>query len=307
MKHLLFLLLICPFCIEGSRAQSLPERLGYPKDTKLLIIHADDLGVSHAENAASIAAFERGLVNSGSIMVPCPWFPEIAAYARAHPEADLGLHLTLTSEWKQYKWGPVVAGEQTAGLVDAQGYFFDNTTSVATKASPDEVEREIRAQIERAKQFGVDPTHFDAHMAGMFVRPEFFKLYLDLSHEYRVPVLIVKEIFTRLNINQNNYVTDQDVVLDQLFMAEPADYAAGMEAYYTRVLKEVQPGLSCLLIHVAYDNAEMQAVTVDHPDYGAAWRQADFDFFTGAKCRQLLKEQNIRLITWREIRDKLYR
>src|SRR5512138_604011 len=108
MKKQLAILLFCfytPFAF--GQTKTVAERLGYPKDAKLVIIHSDDLGVSHSENAASIAAMEKGSVSSASIMVPCPWMPEIAAYAQAHPSADLGLHITLTSEWKYYKWGPV--------------------------------------------------------------------------------------------------------------------------------------------------------------------------------------------------------
>src|SRR5258705_865814 len=113
-----------------SQAKTIQERLGYPKDEKLVIIHADDLGVSHSENAASTAALEKGSVSSASIMVPCPWFPEIAAYAESHPAADLGLHITLTSEWKYYKWGPVTAKEKVPGLINKNGFLYSSVDSV---------------------------------------------------------------------------------------------------------------------------------------------------------------------------------
>src|SRR6266478_4685351 len=107
-----------------SATKTLAERLGYPRDAKLLIVHADDLGVAHSVNSASIKAFETGQVSSGSILVPCSWLPEIAAYARAHPEADLGLHLTLTSQWSLYRWGPVLSKERVPSLLDSSGYFY---------------------------------------------------------------------------------------------------------------------------------------------------------------------------------------
>ncbi|HKC37295.1 MAG TPA: ChbG/HpnK family deacetylase, partial [Chitinophagaceae bacterium] len=113
-----------------SQAKTIQERLGYPKDAKLVIIHADDLGVSHSENAASTTALEKGSVSSASIMVPCPWFPEIAAYALLHPAADLGLHITLTSEWKYYKWGPVTAKEKVPGLINKNGFLYSSVDSV---------------------------------------------------------------------------------------------------------------------------------------------------------------------------------
>src|SRR5678815_5824860 len=119
MKKTLTVLLAMIFSIAiYSQKKNLAERLGYPKDAKLVIIHSDDLGVSHSENAASIMAMQKGSVSSASIMVPSPWFPEIAAYAQSNPSADLGLHITLTSEWKYYKWGPVTAKEKVPGLVN---------------------------------------------------------------------------------------------------------------------------------------------------------------------------------------------
>lgn len=291
-----------------AQQKTIQERLGYPKDTKLLIIHADDLGVSQSENAASIYAMEKGSVSSGSIMMPCPWMGDIAAYARSHPNADLGLHLTLTSEWKNYKWGTVMPTGQAGSLVNKNGFLYSDTDSLYSYARPGEVEKEIRAQIERAKQFGIDPTHFDAHMGCLFATPEYLQLLIKLGREYKVPVLLNAEAFKIVfNIDISKYISEKEVLVDKLFMAQPNDYKNGMDDYYTNLLKSVQPGLSCILLHAAYENAEMQVVTIDHPDYGAAWRQDDFNFFTSAKCRDLLQQQNIKVITWKEIRDKLFR
>jgi chitin disaccharide deacetylase len=296
------------FCYSNAQQKTIQERLGYTKDTKLLIVHADDIGVSQSENAASIYAMEKGSVRSGSIMVPCPWMGDIAAYARAHPNADLGLHLTLTSEWKNYKWGTVAANNQVSSLVDANGFFYSDTDSLFAHAKPGELEKEIRAQIERARQFGIDPTHFDSHMGSLFIAPAYLQLLIQLGREYKVPVLLNREAFKLLyNIDVNKYISDKEVVTDRVFMAQPGDFKNGAANYYTGIIRSLQPGLSVILVHIAYENAEMQAVTIDHPDYGAAWRQADFNFFTSAACHQLLEQEKIKLITWKEIRDKLFR
>lgn len=287
--------------------QTLPEKLGYPKNTKLLIIHADDIGVAHSENRASIAAMEKGSVSSGSIMIPCPWMPEIADYAKGHPNADLGLHLTLTSEWKQYKWGPVTPRNEVPSLVDKNGFFPDNTADVAKNAKPSEVEKELRAQIERAKQFGIDPTHFDTHMGAVLTNIETAKAYIKLGHEYKVPVLVGQVFAQAFNTDLKSLGAENDVLIENLIMAEPKDFKEGMKSYYTNALKNLKPGLNVLLLHAAHNDEEMIAVTVDHPDYGAEWRQADFDFFTSDDCKKVLKENNIRVITWREIRDKVVR
>src|SRR6188768_3079428 len=153
-QSIITLLLISLFFQSEAQTKSLAERLGYPAGTKLLIIHADDLGVSHSENMASIRAMEKGVVNSASIMVPCPWFPEIAAYAKTHPSTCFGLHLTLTSEWKLYKWGPVTSHDQVPSLLTPQGYLNETDSAFMHNAKAAEVEKELRSQIERAKQFG---------------------------------------------------------------------------------------------------------------------------------------------------------
>ena len=291
-----------------AQQKTVQERLGYSKDTRLLIIHADDLGVSQSENAASIYAMEKGSVSSGSIMVPCPWMGDITAYARSHPQADLGLHLTLTSEWEQYKWPTVTPVNEAASLVNKNGFLFSATDSLYKSADINEVEKEIRAQIERAKQFGIDPTHFDAHMGCMFGTIAYLKLFIKLGREYKVPLLLNKDAFKMMfNIDINNYITDKEVLTDQIFMAQPDDYNKGMARYYTSSILSMKPGLNCILLHAAFENSEMKAVTFNHPDYGAAWRQADFNFFTSKKCSELLKKQKIKIITWKEIRDKLYR
>jgi chitin disaccharide deacetylase len=307
MKIILTSLLF--LCLAGhtyAQQKTIQERLGYPKNTKLVIIHADDLGVSHSENSASIKALETGSVSSASIMVPCPWFGEIAAYASAHPQADLGLHLTLTSEWKLYKWGSVTPKDQAASLADDKGFLFDALGPLYKNAKIDEVEKELRGQIERAKQFGINPTHFDSHMGSAFANPEFLKIYVKLGHEYKVPVLMNPEIAQFwLSLDPKNVLTDKDVIFDKVLIANPPDFAKGMEQFYSSTLKSVQPGLSYLILHAAYNNEEMQSVTVDHPDYGAAWRQADFNFFTSEVCKKLISEEHIQVITWREIKEKL--
>ncbi|MCW5922984.1 MAG: polysaccharide deacetylase family protein [Saprospiraceae bacterium] len=296
---------LCICCLSGLYAQAqptLPERLGYSKDAKLLIIHADDLAVAHSENQASFKAMKEGSVNSASVMVPCPWLPEVAAYAKANPNHDLGLHLTLTSEWKHFKWGPVSDCGELGGLVDSNGYFFDNCTSFASQAKPEAVEAELRAQIEKAKAMGIEPTHLDSHMGCLFFQnPTLFGIYLKIGREYGIPTMVGRDLLSMLPDPFKQAMTEKDIVLDRILSASPDDYQKGMANYYTSVLQNLQPGVSIILIHTAYDDAEMKGVSIDHPDWGAAWRQADYDFFTSDACRNLLKEQNIQLITWREI------
>jgi chitin disaccharide deacetylase len=308
MKNILDLFLFSFFTIASlAQTKTIQERLGYPKDTKLLIIHADDLGISHSENSASIFALEKGSVNSASIMVSCPGFPEIAAYAQSHPQADFGVHITLNSEWKNYKWGPVTPIANVPGLVNEKGFLYSSLDSLDKFAKTAEVEEEIRNQVKRSIQFGIDPTHLDAHMFGVFSRIDFIKAYIKVGHEFKIPVFLPRQLNRLLWINLESFTQASDVIVDTAFVMLPADFKKGSANYYRDILKNLKPGLTYIMIHAAYDDDEMKAITVDIPDWGSAWRQGDFDFFTSAECVTLLRDNKIVLITWREIRDKITR
>jgi chitin disaccharide deacetylase len=297
----------CLAVLSCTGQQTIAEKLGYPKNAKLVIIHADDLGVAHSENAASTTAMEKGSVNSASIMVPTPWFPEIAHYAATHPNADLGLHITLTSEWKYLKWGPVTPDHLVPGLVNKNGFLYSSVDSVRRSATAAEVEEETRNQVKRAIQFGIDPTHLDSHMGTLFSRPDYLKAYIKVGREYKIPVFIPRPLENMLGVKFDTMTTDKDVLVDHVVTAGPQHLKAGFAAFYTTALKNLQPGLTYLIIHTAYDNEEMKAVAAGVVDWGSGWRQQDYDFFTSAACEQLLKENNIIRVTWKEIRDKVVR
>ncbi len=306
MKYIYSMISIMLLCQFNSQAQltTLQERLGYPKETKLLIIHADDLGVSHSENMGSIKAMENGVVNSASIMVPCPWFPEIAAYAAMHPEMDFGLHLTLTSEWDYYKWRPVTSHNEVTGLVDEHSFFHQNWDGLKANATANEVEKELRAQIEMAKSYGINITHLDSHMFSLLIKPEYVAVYKKLGKEYKLPILLDKHWATLLKVSVDSLMSDNTIVIDHVYIADKSNKGM-LTAYYTEVLRNLESGVNEILIHTAMNTEEMQAVTRDREVYGAHWRQEDFDFFSGETCKTILKEEGIQLITWKEIKDKL--
>jgi predicted glycoside hydrolase/deacetylase ChbG (UPF0249 family) len=294
----LFLFLMVTISVSIN-AQSLAERLGYSNDTKLLIVHADDLGVAHSQNQATFDAFEKGMVNSASVMVPSPWFNEVVEWAKGKPGVDIGLHLTLTAEWDVLKWGPVAPPDQVTGLINDQGYFYRSVNDVIAHASVEEVESELRAQIERSLAAGLKPTHLDSHMGSLF-NEKFFGVYVKLGKEYNIPVMISTNLAAMFP-GKDPVITDDVILVDRVHMAFPEDFKQGMEHFYSSTLRSLSPGVHVLLIHLAYDNDEMQAVTINHPGYGSKWRQEDFDFFTSAAFGKILQEENIKLITWREI------
>jgi hypothetical protein len=256
--------------------------------------------MTHSVNAATIQALESGLVNSASIMVPCPWFPEIADYAKSHPGTDFGLHLTLTSERIYYRWGPVASKSKVPSLLDENGYFQHDWTS-ATHIDPKEVELELRAQIDRALAMGIRPTHLDSHQYRLFQNgKEFFESLLRVSHDYKLPVFLARDWFADHPYLQSS-LGPTDIVIDHTVTIEPGVSPDKWADFYKDALKNLQPGVTEFVIHLAFADDEMKAATRERDTWGAAWRQRDFDFFTSPEFRQLLKEQSITLINWREL------
>ena len=297
----LFLLAIPVHRVSAQDTQnSLAEKLGFPRDAKLLIVHADDVGVTHSVNAATIQGLESGLVNSASLMVPCPWFPEIADYAKSHPDADFGLHLTLTSERVYYRWGPVASKDKVPSLVDENGYFYHDWKPT-TRINPKEVDLELRAQIDRAYAMGLRPTHLDSHQYRLFDNgPDLFEVVVRIAHEYKLPVFVARDWFTERPYLEKT-LGPADIVIDHTITIDPSVAPDKWADFYKTALKNLQPGVTEFVIHLGFADDEMKAATRERDTWGAAWRQRDFDFFTSQEFRQLLAAQNIKLITWREI------
>jgi hypothetical protein len=297
---LLFVSAGLPFAAAAQNRVSIAERLGLGRDVKLLIVHADDVGMTHSVNAATIKALESGGVNSASIMVPCPWFPEIADYAKAHPQTDFGLHLTLTSERVYYRWGPVAPRDKVASLVDENGYFHHDWTG-PTHIEPKEVEQEIRAQIERAYAMGIRPTHLDSHQYRLYQNgKELFAVLVRVAHEKQLPFFVVREWFAEHPYLESE-LSAADIVIDHTVTIEPSVTPEKWAEFYTAAIKNLEPGVTEFVIHVAFADEEMKAATRERDTWGAAWRQRDFDFFTSGAFRKLLEQEKIRLVTWREL------
>jgi predicted glycoside hydrolase/deacetylase ChbG (UPF0249 family) len=165
------------------------RRLGLDPARRAAILHEDDVGMCHGANAAFLELSKSGALTCGSVMVPCPWFPEIAHAAASDPSLDLGVHLTLTSEWPGYRWGPLTRASASSGLVDEEGYFPRNVAALAIGVEVDAAEAEMRAQLERALAFGIDVTHLDTHM-GAALSPALVDAYCRIGIEYRLPVLL---------------------------------------------------------------------------------------------------------------------
>jgi predicted glycoside hydrolase/deacetylase ChbG (UPF0249 family) len=250
LRQLFFSLLISLLSVLSVPAQSrsVAERLGYPADSKLLIIHADDLAVAHSVDSATFDALDKNAITSASIMVPCPWVTEVAAYVKDHPDADVGLHLTLTSEWKTYRWGPVSPSSSVGSLIDRTGTLWPDSTQVGQHARPHDAEQEIRAQIERAMALGIHPTHLDSHMLSAYATPELFAAYTRVAHSYHLPFLAVK--LPDHSDQMLSVLSEKDVVLNALVVAAPGIPTDHWKDFYLDAIKNLQPGLTELLVHL---------------------------------------------------------
>jgi chitin disaccharide deacetylase len=280
--------------VSGSK--TIAERLGYPANAKLLIIHADDFGMTHSVDAAIEEALENHWVTSASILVPCPWFPEVAQWAKAHPDADLGIHLALNSEWTTYRWGPVSAQPLNSSLRDPDGYLPLTSEYVYAHAKMADVETELHAQVDKAKAAGIRISHLDTHMGSLVGTEDLLRTYVGMSRAYHTPFLISRQF--------NLYHTQLDpgtVVLDSVLEIEPGVPKAEWFNAYKKMLRPLAPGAYELIVHLAHNDSDIQAATADHPDWGAQWRQNDFDMVRSAEFQQFLKEQGFILISWTDL------
>jgi predicted glycoside hydrolase/deacetylase ChbG (UPF0249 family) len=288
---------------------TLAERLGHPRDARLLIVHADDVAVSHAVNLATFDALASGQVTAASVMVPCAGLQEVADYATTHREADLGLHLTLTSEVPSERWGPVASKTDVPSLVDSDGYFFPGPREALSQIDARHAEIELKAQIQRARDVGLEPTHLDSHQLLLFFRPELFETYLKVGHEAGLPVLLARGLFSLIGERMAGHAPDYesflgpgDVVLNDVVTMMPETASKGWPAFYDKALGNLSPGVSEIIIHVGYEGEVAPDLRGDEP-FGSAWRQREFDFFTGPKFKELVRKHDIKLISWRDIAE----
>jgi len=295
-------ILLCKCPVLAAETRSLAERLGYKATDKLLIINGDDTGMCHAANTATIECLEQGLMRSATIMVPCPWFPQIAAYAKANPERDFGIHLCHTSEWSKYRWGPVAERNAVPGLVDAQGYFWPDVPSVYAHATPEQTLIEGRAQIQRALKAGIDVTHLDSHMGTLQLEPRYVKIYLQLAVEFDLPVRMAsQETLARHGHPEiRGQFAEKGILFPDFFVWEELRQEKNnVKPFWLNAIKKLQPGVTEIYIHASLPTEELKAIT-------SSWRtrSEEYEVFAHDKeMKQLIKEQKIILLGYRPLRE----
>ena len=283
------------------------ERLGWKPGQVVVILHVDDVGMSHSSNLGATEAVEQGVATSWAVMMPCPWVPEIAQYLKAHPDVDSGLHLTLTSEWVPYRWGPVAGKSQVPGLVDPEGCLWRSVAGVMAKATPDEIEREIRAQIDRAVTFGLPITHLDSHMGTLFARADYFERYAQIGIEKKIPILAVGGHAT-YTLKENPDATGRlrewiskiwNAGLPVLDDLHTGSYDWKPEEKTTRLLgllAELKPGITEILFHASHPTEDFPRITGSSES-----RRADLKALTDPQVKEFIQKKGIVLTTWREL------
>ena len=269
---------------------SLVERLGYPPGAKLVIINGDELGLTHSSNVGAYDALRHGAATSASMMVPAPWGRDAAAQYRGE---DVGVHLTLNSEWDTYRWGPIT---HSPSLLDGDGGFPRTRGDIWDHADLDEVRKECRAQVERAIYWGFDVSHLDSHLGALQGRPEFFDVYLELAVDFRLPLRLAGESTQRqIGFPFRKLAADEGVVFPDHFVAA----RPGAQRAIERALFDLAPGVTELQTHPAMDTDELRAACTDWPG-----RVQDHAYLRhDPSLADLLKRAGAILVGYRELRD----
>jgi len=282
----------------------LSELLGFEKDDKLLILHADDLGLSKSVNQASFDALNNQYVNSASVMIPAPNTIEVADYFKENPNTDLGLHLTFTAEWKNYKWAGISPNDSIPSIINDKGNFFEKKKTFIKRGSASDVKKELQAQIDYAKSIGIIPTHLDSHEGTLFFSPEFFKIYLEVGHENKLPVFVPQILAPHFN---GNFLKPNNlVIVNKMYMADKNVSFENWSKYYISILNNLNSGLNEIIVHLGYDNTEMQKITSQRIAYGSKWRNLDYTIVSSPEFKEALIKNNIKLVTWKQIKNLLY-
>jgi predicted glycoside hydrolase/deacetylase ChbG (UPF0249 family) len=269
------------------------QLLGYPADARLLIVNADDFGMCHAVNEAIIGVLKKGAVRSTTLMVPCPWALHATHFLADHPEIPFGVHLTVISEWADYRWRPVTAREKVPSLLDYAGYFyeFEHMPEFMARVMLDQLEMEFRAQIEVVLTAGLRPTHLDWHALRIGGRADILELMLRLAREYGLALRVAGRSWIEKVQSQGLPTNDHDF-LDS-YLLDPVNKAAR----YAELLHELPVGLSEWAVHPGLDSSELLAIEPG----GNHIRQTDFDFLMSEQARDIVRAEGIILLDYRAL------
>lgn len=309
-KQLMVLLLVLILAIP-VQSQTWAEKLGYPSGRKIIMLHADDIGMSPGANTSAVYYLQNEMIQSAAVMVPCPGYEEIADWRRQYQEFDLGLHLTLTSEWKTYRWPTVVDTDKVPGLIDPEGKMWHSVRQVVSSASAEEVEAEIRAQIERAIADGFNPSHIDTHMGTLYGHHDYTGAYLKVAEEYRIPAMVISmqnpvvvEHFKKAGYpvteEMISHVKNYSLPKLDFFTSVPTGktYEEKLENFKSLV-KELPNGITEIIFHPSDHSEELKEIT-------NSWQQRvwEAEMFADPDLWKFFEEEEIIFTNWKEMMDR---
>lgn len=311
MHHLFRFAVLIMFVLPawGQDTLTYAEKLGWPRGSRVVVIHVDDVGMSRSSNLGAIKSMSEGVANSCSIMMPCSWVSEYFHYLQKNPGIDAGLHLTMTSEWGEYRWGPLAGKAQVPGMVDTEGCMWPSVMAVNLNASADEIETEIRAQLDRALTMGIKPTHLDSHMGTLF-SPKYLDRYIKVGIETQIPVMFPGGHLQYIG-------KDLPVTREYIAMLAQKVWDAGLpvlddvmnDSYgwkpeekvekYIQVFKDMQPGVTYVINHASDPTCEFDKITTSGPT-----RKGDLDALCDPRVKQAIQDEKIILATMRELKER---
>jgi chitin disaccharide deacetylase len=285
------------------------KRLGFAPTDRVAIIHTDDIGLTQASVGAAAALWRDGTISSSAVMVPCPWFPYTAQTCRATPKIDMGVHITLTSEWNEMRWGPISTRDPRSGLIDGEGYFFRSTEAAREHADPAAAGVEMNAQVERALAAGIDVTHIDSHMGAVFSK-DLLPEYVRTALRHRLPAFIPR--YAEDDLRAQGYgpdeaiyfakaallIEEQGLPLVDRIIGMPLDKPEYRLAQLHATLDSIPPGVTHFVIHPSHDTPEARATNPDLPS-----RVGDFETLMDARTAAHIKATGLHMIGYRALRD----
>jgi chitin disaccharide deacetylase len=284
------------------------EKLGFPEGRKVILLHCDDAGMCDEANIAIRHYFETGDLQSTAVMVPCPYAMELVEWAKRQESPDVGIHLTLTSEWKTYRWGPVSDPAKVPGLIDPEGKMWHDVPDVVNHATAKEIETEVRAQIDKVIAVGFTPSHIDTHMGTMYASLEYLRVFLKIAEEYKIPAnaIDLSDPAIAENFRKEGYPITTDVVellnqyslprLDNFSSVPDGDTYEDKRAKFFALINSLKPGLTEIIFHPSVETDNLKTIT-------GSWQQRVWEsqLFSDPVVKHFFKDNFIDITTWRDI------
>jgi predicted glycoside hydrolase/deacetylase ChbG (UPF0249 family) len=284
------------------------KKLGFANTDRLVILHTDDVGMCQASLAAFIDLWENEAISSGAIMLPCPWAKPAAEYCRTHPGVDMGVHATITAEWEGYRWSALSTRDPASGLMDKDGFLWQTSEETQAHATTEAVAAELKMQVRKALDWGIDVTHVDSHM-GTVIHPKFMQAYIYAAQQAQVPVMLPRgdtAMFHYMGMDEETadrfaaliaQLEEQGLPLVDGMAMLPLDQPAGQLDITKKMLSELPAGVTHFLFHPSIDTPELRAIAPDWPS-----RVANYHTFMDPSLKQFIKDQGLQVIGYQALR-----